>query len=86
MSLLLGSIGVVDSSGHCWLSVALQGITARAVSLLLGSIGAIDSSGDRWLSVALQGITGHELCHYFWDPSVWLTVLVTVCCLWHCRV
>lgn len=18
----------------------------------------------------LQGITGHELCHYFWDPSV----------------
>jgi len=21
-------------------------------------------------TVALQGITGHELCHYFWDPSV----------------
>jgi len=29
----------------------------------------LERSG-KWRSVSLQGITGHELCHYFWEPSV----------------
>ena len=49
----------IPGSGHCvsWLSNKL-------------CFSANSPAKWHWTSAELQGITGHELCHYFWEPSV----------------